>query len=327
MSLTRGQLIPVWGWPPSVSPTLPEADDLPSMPPANSIPLLPDPSQRLAARMRPAGKPVMYQRWRDLLFLHWEYPASAIQATLPDGLFVDSFGGRAYLGVVPFFMQGIRPRFLPAVPGVSDFLELNLRTYVHDRAGVPGVWFYSLDANQWLAVKIARRFFHLPYEHAAMQSSRTEDEGIHFESRRNGGGDPSARCVYEYAVGAELPLAAPGSLEFFLVERYRLYSRSPHGLRRGAVHHEPYPLRRAKLTTWDENLLRLDGFAPTGRPPDHVLHSPGVDVGIFPLERVSQIPDAEMGPAGAMPKEANSDSRSARIAPKPATPNTPTQVP
>ena len=85
---------------------------------------------------------------------------------------MDRFGAKAFLGVVPFFMRNIRPRFLPAVPGISHFMEMNLRTYVHDRTGVPGVWFYSLDANQWLAVEIARRFFHLPYEHAAMKSSR-----------------------------------------------------------------------------------------------------------------------------------------------------------
>jgi uncharacterized protein len=110
----------------------------------------------------------MYQQWRDLLFLHWEYSTATIQATLPDGLYVDTFDGKAYLGVVPFFMRNIRPRYLPTVPGISNFMELNLRTYVHDREGVPGVWFYSLDANQHLAVKIARRFFHLPYVFAHM---------------------------------------------------------------------------------------------------------------------------------------------------------------
>jgi hypothetical protein len=83
---------------------------------------------------------------------------AAIQATLPEGLFVDTFGGTAYLGIVPFFMRNIRPRCLPAVPGISNFMELNLRTCVFDRSGVPGVWFYSLDANQWLAVRIAPDF-------------------------------------------------------------------------------------------------------------------------------------------------------------------------
>lgn len=231
----------------------------------------------------------MYQRWSDLLFLHWAYSAEAIQARLPDGLFVDTFGGKAYLGVVPFFMQNIRPRFLPAVPGISDFLEMNLRTYVHDRAGVPGVWFFSLDANQWLAVNIARRFFHLPYEHAKMTSSRTAQGGIRFESERTGGRGAVARSAFDYSPGVELPQPKPGSLEFFLVERYRLYSGAPGGLRRGAVFHEPYRLCRAELGAWDENLLPLDGFPATGRPPDHAVMSRWVDVSIFPLERAGSV--------------------------------------
>ncbi len=124
-----------------------------------TMPKAPDESQRLAARIPPAQKPVMHQRWTDLLFLHWEYPLEALQSTLPAGLFVDTFRGKAYLGIVPFFMRNIRPRFLPALPGISNFMEMNLRTYVHDRSGVPGVWFYSLEANQRLAVEVARRFF------------------------------------------------------------------------------------------------------------------------------------------------------------------------
>jgi uncharacterized protein YqjF (DUF2071 family) len=228
----------------------------------------------------------MFQQWRDLLFLHWEYPVEAIQAMLPDGLFVDTFAGKAYLGVVPFFMHNIRPRFLPAVPGISDFTELNLRTYVHDRAGVPGVWFYSLDANQWLAVQIARRFFHLPYEYAKMKSSRTHEGRVRYESLRVGARANGKTCAFDYAPAAQMPQSAPDSLEFFLMERYRLYSQAPDGLRRGAVHHRPYPLTRAHVPTWDEHLLTLNGFVPTGRPPDHIALSRGVDVTIFPLERV-----------------------------------------
>ena len=254
---------------------------------ADATPPIPEAAQRLAARELPAGSPVMFQQWRDLLFLHWEYPVATIQAMLPEGLFVDTFAGRAYLGIVPFFMRNIRPRFLPAVPGISDFMEMNLSTYVHDRAGVPGVWFYSLDANQWLAVKIARRFFHLPYEHAKMTSSRTAEGRIRYESLRTGPRANGTRCVFDYAPGANVAQPEPGSLEFFLVERYRLYSSAPDGLQRGAVFHQPYPLCRADVTAWDENLLPLDGFAPTGRPPDHVIMSRGVDVTIFPLESVA----------------------------------------
>jgi uncharacterized protein YqjF (DUF2071 family) len=183
-------------------------------------------------------------------------------------------------------MRNIRPRFLPAVPGISDFMELNLRTYVYDRKGVPGVWFYSLDANQWLAVKIARRYFHLPYEHAVMRARRAGEGRMRYESLRNGAVGAGARCAFDYEAGVDLPQPAPGSLEFFLVERYRLYSNTPSGLRRGAVFHKPYPLCRADLKAWDENLLGLAGFTPTGRTPDHVSMSRGVDVTIFPLERV-----------------------------------------
>jgi uncharacterized protein YqjF (DUF2071 family) len=228
----------------------------------------------------------MFQQWRELLFLHWEYSVAEIQRTLPEGLFVDTFGEKAYLGVVPFFMQNIRPRFVPAVPGISNFMEMNLRTYVHDRAGVPGVWFYSLDANQRLAVAIARRFFHLPYEYATMTSSRTAPGAIRYHSRRHGAAAQGRECCFEYAPGAELPPPAPTSLEFFLVERYRLYATANGRLWRGAVFHQPYPLCRAEVTAWNEHLLSLNGFQPAGRPPDHVIMSRGVDVTVFPLERV-----------------------------------------
>ncbi|MBM4245965.1 MAG: DUF2071 domain-containing protein [Deltaproteobacteria bacterium] len=240
----------------------------------------PTEAQRLAARARPAGNPVMYQRWRELLFLHWEYPVATIQRTLPEGLFVDTFHGKAYLAIVPFFMRDIRPRFLPAVPGLSSFPELNLRTYVYDGAGVPGVWFYSLDADQRLAVAIARRFFDLPYVYARMRASRTTDGATRYRSVRPG---DDASCVYEYAPREALPQPAPGSLEFFLVERYRVYAASTGRLRRGAVFHPPYPLWRAEVTAASERLMALDGFAPTGRPPDHVVMSHGVDVEVFPL--------------------------------------------
>ncbi|MFN8706453.1 MAG: YqjF family protein, partial [Planctomyces sp.] len=109
-----------------------------------------------------------YQEWRRLLFLHWRVPVEDVQRLLPRGLEVDEFDGSAWLGVVPFSMERIRPWWSPAVPGISWFLETNVRTYVVDRQGVRGVWFFSLDADQWLAVKIARRFWYLPYRHAVL---------------------------------------------------------------------------------------------------------------------------------------------------------------
>src|SRR5438105_3699987 len=106
---------------------------------------LPSLDDRLRQRERPSGSVAMYHTWRDLLFLHWRVEPERIQRTLPPGLFVDTYDGAAWVGVVPFFMRNIRPWWLPCIPGLSNFMELNLRTYVYDAAGTPGVWFYALD--------------------------------------------------------------------------------------------------------------------------------------------------------------------------------------
>ena len=227
----------------------------------------------------------MRQRWEDLLFLHWASDPAAVQASLPEGLRVDTFEGRAWVAVVPFFMRGVRPVGLPAVPGVSDFLELNLRTYAVDADGVPGVWFYSLDADQWLAVKVARTLFRLPYEHAAMSAER-EGGGVRYDSLRRGQAEP---LRYAWRPRGEERAAEPRTLEFFLLERYVLFSptRTRGVSRRGRVHHEPYRFADADVTEFDPRLFALNGLAVPAGPPDHVACCAGVDVEVFPLRRGS----------------------------------------
>lgn len=255
--------------------------------------MIPNADDREACRQRPDEPLVMHQRWQRLLFLHWRYPAEVIQQTLPAGLTVDTFDGSAWMGVVPFTMSGIRPRFLPAVPGISAFPELNLRTYVVGPDGVPGVWFYSLDAAGWLGVKIARALFHLPYFHAEMSAAQQENAGtIEYRCHRKGA-DPALASSFAY-VGESAPFAAEaGSLEYFLAERYVLYSHNPktNTLYRGRVHHPPYPLQTARVDRWDANLFALDGFAPEERPFEHALYAEGVEVEVFPLRRVPQATD------------------------------------
>ncbi len=241
--------------------------------------LLPTLESRLAARERSSRAHVMYQRWQSLLFLHWRWDAAKIQRTLPAGLHVDTFQGDAWLAIVPFYMRGIRPRFFPPVPGISDFLELNVRTYVHDEQGRPGVWFYSLDCNQPLAVWTARTFFHLPYQRARM-SGEVSDGWIDYRCQRRG--EP-AESHFRYRIAAEFEAAEPGTLAFFLAERYLLFSRTPRGIRCGQVNHIPYPLAEAALGKWDVYPLLQAGFTDPQRPPDHVIGSSGVDVAVYPL--------------------------------------------
>jgi uncharacterized protein YqjF (DUF2071 family) len=237
--------------------------------------------QRLASRERPGGFPVMRQRWAELLFLHWPIDPAVIQARLPDGLFADTFDGSAWLGVVPFSMEKVHPVLLPPLPLLSWFLELNVRTYVHDAQGNPGVWFFSLDCNQPVAVEIARRGFHLPYEHAAMQRVKN-GRHIDYSSRRKAPGETLARFSYE--TPATTRPAAEGSLDWFLVERYILFSAGKNGrIYQGRVHHPSYQIAAGRCDTWSTTPLRLTGFdEPTG-PPASILVADAVDVNIFPL--------------------------------------------
>lgn len=247
--------------------------------------MAPTTEQRLALRERPAGIAVMRQRWAGLLFLHWPVDPALIAERLPAGLHVDTFDGHAWLGVVPFFMQRVRPSGLPPVPWLSWFMELNVRTYVHDDHGNAGVWFFSLDCSQPLAVEIARRTFHLPYEHAVMRNDSAENR-IHYHCRRK---SPDAQDSYfEYktiTTGEPAPL---GSLEWFLVERYLLFSCNPRGdIFSGRVHHTPYRIAPGICNAMSTEPIRLNGLpVPLYKPPS-ILVASAVDVRIFPLRRAS----------------------------------------
>ena len=238
-------------------------------------------AQRLAMRELPALPFVMHQCWEQLLFLHWSFDPTLIQASMPPGLTVDVFDGKAWVAIVPFLMRKIRPRFSPAVPGVSNFLETNLRTYVYDEQGRPGVWFYSLECNQPLAVWVARTGFYLPYQHASMTAVQGPDQRMIYTSQRRGDAQVSR---FEYQLRSRVGEAEPGSLEFFLAERYALFSKTPRGLRLGRVHHRPYPVAQAEVSSWDTRLFTLNGLPEPGRPPDHIMGSEGVQVRVFPLQ-------------------------------------------
>lgn len=243
----------------------------------------PTPEQRLAARDRPAGHPVMRQCWGDLLFLHWPMAPELIRNRLPPGLHVDTFRGEAWLGVVPFSMNRVRPIGLPPLPKLSWFLELNVRTYVHDDAGNPGVWFFSLDCNQPLAVEVARRFFHLPYQHAEMRANRAGDL-LHYRCRRKSADARDAEFIYGKPVNPRP--AETGTLEWFLVERYRLFSANTRNeLFQGMVHHTPYQISALACNTFSTAPLRWEGFPEPETTPPSVLVAEPVDVEIFPLRK------------------------------------------
>jgi uncharacterized protein len=241
--------------------------------------------------MSTPGRVVMRQKWRQLLFLHWAVDPDSLRRLLPSGLELDLFDGAAYVGLVPFTMHGVRPIGLPPVKGLSAFHETNVRTYVHFEGRDPGVWFFSLDAANRIAVRVARRLFHLPYYDARMFLERegfpssVASSAILYGGVRRWPGFASASYLVRAQPAGPVEPARAGTLEHFLVERYVLYAEHQGRLYQGRVRHPPYPLQPALAPTIDENLIAAAGVS---RPPTAPLahFAAGVDVDVLKLQRL-----------------------------------------
>lgn len=233
----------------------------------------------------PRGPWLMAQSWHDLLFAHWPVPVAALRPLVPAPLPLDTWEGRAWLGVVPFRMTGVRLRAAPPVPRLSAFLEVNVRTYV-TLDGKPGVYFFSLDAENPLAVRAARQLFSLPYFDAEMGLER-DGEAIAYRSRRTHRGAPPAELAATYRPVGEPYRAAPGSLDAWLTERYCLYSSGPSGrIRRLEVHHAPWPLQPAAAEISSNTLAAAAGLELPATPP--LLHfARRLDVVFWPPRKAS----------------------------------------
>lgn len=190
---------------------------------------------------------LMGQTWYDLLFAHWSVPADSLRALVPAPLELDLRDGRAWLGVTPFVVGGLRLRGVAPLPWLSRFPELNVRTYVH-HSERPGIYFFSLDAARLPAVAAARRSYRLPYFHADMSADR-DHQTVRYQSRRAESAGPAAEFGGRYwPSGPRLPVAE-GSLERWLAERYCLYVVDERGRPlRGEIHHSPWPLQPASAT-------------------------------------------------------------------------------
>lgn len=229
------------------------------------------------------GFVVGYQRWHELLFLHWPVRASSLRAQVDPRLDLDLYEDTAYVSLTPFTVRGARLRGVPPLPFLTTFHELNLRTYVRARSGEPGVWFFSLDAASAPAVALARAGLGLPYCVARM--SRSVNGQTHdFRSERVALGRRPASLTARWTVGQPLS-SPPGSLEHFLVERYALYTRWLGRLLRVRVRHQPWPLRAVGLERLDETVSRASGLSSTAESP-LAQFSTGVDVEFFPPEQL-----------------------------------------
>ncbi len=231
---------------------------------------------RLAPTKRPAGKSIGRQRWRDLLFLHWPVPVEALRPLVPAALAIDTFDGVAYVGLIPFLLEGLRPAGVPEALALT-FLETNARTYVHFLGKDPGVFFFSLDAASRLAVIAARATFGLPYFTARMHLIRRGTQIEHSTVRGKDG--PFLRVLYEPR--AALGPAEAGTLDHFLLERYFLHVARFGRIVSARIHHSPYPRQAAHLEAFDETILAAAGVPRRAGLPPIVHYSTGVDVELF----------------------------------------------
>ena len=235
---------------------------------------------RLSIRSRPAGWPIMHQTWDKLLFLHWRLPPESLRALIPPRLALDTFEGSAWIGIIPFTMRGIRPTLLPAVPRLSTSHELNVRTYVH-LVGVPGVWFFSLDCNNAAAVLGARTFYYLPYYNAEITLEQS-NSNISYSLKRTDG--PVANFEASWNIGAPLPTTEEDSLEFFLTERYCLFSEHKGNLYQSRIHHPSWPLQTATLDAHSSTMIDVLNLPEPGDAP--LLHyAEAIAVDIWMLQK------------------------------------------
>lgn len=229
-----------------------------------------------SADHRPWPVPDRPWSWRqtchDVLFLHWPLPPATLRPLVPTALALDEREGSAWISVVALRLSGVTARGWPALPWLSRFAQLNVRTYVR-HSERPGVWFFSLDAGNWLAARVARRLFHLPYYHAAIRVRRTDGRVAYHSARSTG-----PRFEVEYAPTGPAAPPTPDTLEHWLTERYCLYQAAPAGrLYRAEIHHTPWPLQRADATVRRNELVHELGVT-LARPAALRSCSPGVDI-------------------------------------------------
>ena len=214
------------------------------------------------------GRWLVSQRWENLLFAHWPVDPERIRRLLPAGVEPDVRDGQAWIALVPFVMVGTRLPEAPTWAALKPIAELNVRTYVRV-GGVPAVWFLSLDASSRLFAGIGQRLFGLRY-HVARMTTETVEGRVHYLSAR-----PGAGFAASYEPCGPPARASEGSLEHFLVERYRLFSERRGRLLTACVVHEPWPLQPAAAR------IVLNRMAP-----------PGIDLGGEPLLHFVRTVDA-----------------------------------
>ncbi len=213
----------------------------------------------------PSGQWKYYQEWNNALFLHWEVETSELQRFVPKELEIDLYEGKAWVSVVLFAMDNIRPRLLPAFPPISNFTEINVRTYVKN-GHQAGVYFLSIEGSKRLSCKLAKAISGLPYRYSKMSSSKDTYTSKNKKQNDN--------LSFEFKVGETLNTKC--ELDVWLTERYALYQDITGGLAQFELHHLPWEINSVELSQFEFDYPKFKRLLP-GFP--HLVHySTGVQV-------------------------------------------------
>lgn len=223
----------------------------------------------------------LVQEWRNLTFMHWEVEPEVLMPHIPKGLEIDLFQGKAYVGTIPFVMKNVRPRMLPSLPGVSTFPEFNIRTYV-TKNGKPGVLFITLDAQSRITCWHAPRSYGLPYRYAKCSLDASDDK-YSWKSRRTSDG---VELEGECEIHGESRVAEKNSLEYFLFERYSLYTEHRGKLHMAYTLHAPWVFKDGNVKITKNTLTESYGLGIDVINPHYVHASEGVYVQTWPIEEV-----------------------------------------
>ena len=251
------------------------------------FPLAEDPLAEVAHRPWPLPREpwVMGQRWSNLLFIHRQAKVDAVRTLVPPSLTLDLHDGTAWVSVTPFYLSHLRPRGIPPLPRVSEFPELNVRTYV-TYGGKAGVYFFSLDAGNALAVYGARLLYHLPYFRASMSVREARDGTLHYRSRRTHRDAPAAEFSARYRPAGAVTHTKPGSLDHWLTECYCVYALdTARRMYRAEIHHHPWPLQPAEVELERDTMAAAAGLTLPVEPM-RLSFSRRLDVVVWAPERI-----------------------------------------
>ena len=230
---------------------------------------------RLVMRARPEGTPVMHQIWQNVLFMHWSFQPDEIRALIPGEFELDIFDDKAWISVTPFTVTHLHLHSLPPIPGLNSFHELNVRTYVHHK-GIPGIWFFSLDASKLIPAMAARALFMLPYHDAEVTFQQSAGE-FAFELARSG--SPAAHFRAQWSTGLRLRDPDVDSLAFFLVERYCHFALRDDTIYMTRIYHHPWILEEAVVSSHASTMIGALGISEPGtRPLAHFAREQNVDI-------------------------------------------------